>query len=193
MVSPARGWMMVSPTESGKGFADSPAENGAGFAGQRPAHELRGRSIAMGLIGPIAIRPRQFDALVVPPGRVSSRWRAEGCVTHNRPIRIDDSGWKEMIAETVDGLAWGDEGALGSVDRVDSPTPPPEPDERSLNRQHCSAQPGPCSAKPRTTASRARLRPPQKAERVQPGPWAIGPGRAGQLRAVPPGMTTRPG
>ncbi len=35
-------------------------------AGQRPAHELRGRSIAMGLIGPIAIRPRQFDALVVP-------------------------------------------------------------------------------------------------------------------------------
>ena len=36
-------------------------------ARQRPAHELRGRSIAMGLIGPIAIRPRQFDALVVWP------------------------------------------------------------------------------------------------------------------------------
>ncbi len=30
-------------------------------------HELRGRSIAVGLIGPIAIRPRQFDALVVLP------------------------------------------------------------------------------------------------------------------------------
>ncbi len=58
---------MGSPAGSGRGFADSPAENGGGFAGQRPAHELRGRSIAMGLIGPIAIRPRQFDALVVLP------------------------------------------------------------------------------------------------------------------------------
>ena len=42
-----------------------------GQARQRPAHELRGRSIAMGLIGPIAIRPRQFDALVVPPGGIA--------------------------------------------------------------------------------------------------------------------------
>jgi hypothetical protein len=56
---------MVSPAERGRGFAVNPAVNGGGFAGQRPAHELRGRSIAMGLIGPIAIRPRQFYALVV--------------------------------------------------------------------------------------------------------------------------------
>ncbi len=46
-------------------------------ASQRPAHELRGRSIAMGLIGPIAIRPRQFDALVVPRSRVGADLRVE--------------------------------------------------------------------------------------------------------------------
>ena len=46
-------------------------------ASQHPANELRGRSIAMGLIGPIAIRPRQFDALVGWPrlGRELRSWR----------------------------------------------------------------------------------------------------------------------
>ncbi len=54
-------------------------------AGQRPAHELRGRSIAMGLIGPIAIRPRQFDALVgwprvfeIPVAQVINNYHTTG-------------------------------------------------------------------------------------------------------------------
>jgi hypothetical protein len=46
-------------------------------AAQRPAYDLRGRSIATGLIGPVAIRPCQVDTLVVP-AKPRRHWRDEG-------------------------------------------------------------------------------------------------------------------
>ena len=58
-----RGGADCSRVEAAVWRTDQPALTAR--ASQHPAHELRGRSIAMGLIGPIAIRPRQFDALVV--------------------------------------------------------------------------------------------------------------------------------
>ena len=58
-----------------------------GSAGQRPAYDLRGRSIATGLIGPVAIRPCQVDTLVV--GR---RERALVCASRLRAsVRGDDT------------------------------------------------------------------------------------------------------
>ena len=69
-------------------------------ASQRPAHELRGRSIAMGLIGPIAIRPRQFDALVGWPREMRGRSRAEraGGTKRCRDTgnRLRELGWRRV-------------------------------------------------------------------------------------------------
>jgi hypothetical protein len=113
-----------SPAETGGGCAVNPAENGGGFAGQRPAHELRGRSIAMGLIGPIAIRPRQFDALV--GGRRGRRFWVRGaaggedewCVQCPRRMR-------PLLERELDRTAQRDdaEGRGYGIER--RPTPPP--------------------------------------------------------------------
>jgi hypothetical protein len=68
-------------------------------AGQRLAHQRRGRSIATGLIGPVAIRPCPLHALVVGrrPEHVAGPLRKAPSRLRHADVGLADVGWPRLV------------------------------------------------------------------------------------------------